>query len=90
MSRARPARTTWQRTPARRRTVRPGAVLGALTATLLVAATALQARIWIADRDDTGLSSPEKAALTVLGLALAGIVALAATNYVTAKTALFK
>lgn len=82
MSRARPARTT------RRRIPRPGAAWSTLTATLLVAATALHARI--ADRDDTGLSSPEKAALTVLGLALAGIVALAATNYVTSQTALFK
>lgn len=84
MSRARPARTT------RRRIPRPAAAWSTLTATLLVAATALQTRIRIADRDDTGLSSPEKAALTVLGLALAGIVALAATNYVTSKTALFK
>lgn len=84
MSRAHSARTVWRRIP------RPAAALRALTATLLVAAAALRARIRIADRDDTGLSSPEKAALTVLGLALAGIVALAATNYVTSKTALFK
>jgi hypothetical protein len=44
----------------------------------------------MAARDDTGLSSPEKAALTVLGLALAGIVAAAAVAYVNDKVALFQ
>lgn len=49
-----------------------------------------RARARVADLDDTGLSSPEKAALTVLGIALAGIVATAAYTYVSGKVALFQ
>jgi len=50
---------------------------------LVATMTALRARL--AAQDDTGLSTPEKAALTVLGLGLAGILAAAAYSYVNGK-----
>ncbi len=42
-------------------------------------------RTRLAERDDDGLSTPEKAALTVLGLGLAGVFAAAAYSYVNGK-----
>lgn len=68
-------------------------LLARVTAICALALAGLQvrARGWLsATRDDEGLASPEKAALTVLGLALAAIVAAAAIAYVKSKVALFK
>ncbi|MCL9793864.1 hypothetical protein [Frankia sp. AgKG'84/4] len=55
---------------------------------LAVTVSALRARL--AAQDDAGLSTPEKAALTVLGLGLSGVLAAASYSYVRGKVGQFK
>ncbi len=67
---------------------RPTGWLLAQMLCLMATVSALRARL--AAQDDTGLSTPEKAALTVLGLGLAGVLATAAYSYVNGKVGQFK
>jgi len=61
-----------------------------LTQMLCLVATMTAVRARLAAQDDTGLSTPEKAALTVLGLGLAGVLATAAYSYVNGKVGQLK
>jgi hypothetical protein len=79
-----PVRRAFARTAIRR----PVGWLLAQLLCLVATMTAVRARL--AAQDDAGLSTPEKAALTVLGLGLAGVLAAAAYSYVNGKVGQFK